>query len=143
MIAVDTNILVYAHRKESPFHHQARRVMIELGEGRVPWAIPWTCLHEFVGVVTHPRIFVPVTPLSVAIEQVDIWLGSPSLSLLGENEGHWHALKACVVASKVTGPMIHDARIAAICVTHGVRELWTADRDFSRFKDLRTRNPLV
>jgi toxin-antitoxin system PIN domain toxin len=143
MIAVDTNILVYAHRKESPFHHRARQVMIELAEGRVAWAIPWTCLHEFVGLVTHPRIFVPATPLSVAVEQVDIWLGSPSLSLLGENEGHWNALKGCVTAAKVTGPMIHDARIAAICVSHGVRELWTADRDFSRFRGLAVRNPLI
>lgn len=143
MIAVDTNILVYAHRKESPFHHRARQVMIELAEGRVAWAIPWTCLHEFVGLVTHSRIFVPATPLSVAVEQVDIWLGSPSLSLLGENEGHWNALKGCVTAAKVTGPMIHDARIAAICVSHGVRELWTADRDFSRFRGLAVRNPLI
>ena len=143
MIAVDTNILVYAHRRESLFHAKARQVMIELAEGRAPWAIPWTCLHEFVGVVTHPRIFVPPTPLSVAVAQVDIWLGSPSLSLLGENAGHWEALKACVVASKVTGPMIHDARIAAICAAHGVRELWTADRDFSRFPGLTVRNPLV
>ncbi len=87
MIAVDTNILVYAHRKESPFHHRARQVMIELAEGRVAWAIPWTCLHEFRWMVTHPRIFVPATPLSVAVEQVDIWLGSPSLEPAGRKRG--------------------------------------------------------
>ena len=143
MIAVDTKILVYAHRKESPVHDRARNVMIGLAEGRSPWGIPWTCLHEFLGVVTHPRIFVPATPLSVAIEQVDIWIASPSLSLFGENDGHWDALKACVAAAKVTGPMIHDARIAAICAAHGVRELWSADRDFSRFRGLAVRNPLV
>jgi predicted nucleic acid-binding protein len=38
---------------------------------------------------------------------------------------------------------VHDARIAALCLQHGVRELWSADRDFNRFPALRTRNPLV
>ena len=143
MIAVDTNILVYAHRRDSPFHDHAAQVLKDLAHGRAAWAIPWACLHEFVGVVTHPRIYSPPSTPAEAIGQIDIWKESPSLTFLGENDGHWDALRACVVASKVTGPMIHDARIAAICVSHGVRELWTADRDFSRFKDLTTRNPLV
>ena len=143
MIAVDTNILVYAHRPDAPFHRAAKRVVTELAEGRTSWAIPWTCLHEFLGVVTHPRVFAPPTPAPIAIEQVDIWMGSPTLSLLGENDGHWDALKGGIAAGKVIGPMIHDARVAAICASHGVRELWTADRDFSRFKELTTRNPLV
>jgi toxin-antitoxin system PIN domain toxin len=143
VIAVDTNILVYAHRRDSSFHEAAARVLKDLSEGRAAWAIPWTCLHEFVAVVTHPRIYSPPSTRAEAIEQIDIWKGAPSLSLLGENDGHWDALKACIEAAKVAGPMIHDARIAAICVSHGVRELWTADRDFSRFKDLTTHNPLV
>ena len=143
MIAVDTNILVYAHRKDSSFHQAAARVMKDLAEGRSAWAVPWACLHEFVGVVTHPRIYSPPSTRAEAIEQIDSWMESPSLSLLGENEGHWNALKSFVTAAKLTGPMIHDARIAAICASHGVRELWTADRDFSRFRGLAVRNPLV
>jgi toxin-antitoxin system PIN domain toxin len=143
MIAVDTNILVYAHRKDSPFHRDAVRVMAALAEGKAPWAVPWTCIHEFLGVVTHPRIYLPATPLAVALDQVEMWTESPSLQLLGENDGHWDALKAAVLAGKVTGPLVHDARVAAICGSHGVRELWTADRDFSRFRGLTVRNPLV
>lgn len=50
---------------------------------------------------------------------------------------------AVAESSKVIGPMIHDARIAACCLTHGVRELWTIDRDFSRFPQIQTRNPLI
>lgn len=143
MIAVDTNILVYAHRPDSAFHKAAARVMLELAEGRTPWAIPWTCLHEFLGVVTHPRIFVPPSPPAVALEQINIWMKSPGLILLAENDDHWDALKSNMATAKASGPMIHDARIAAICAAHGVRELWSADRDFSRFKDLTVRNPLV
>lgn len=143
MIAVDTNILVYAHRRDSSFHHAAAQVLRDLAEGRSAWAVPWACLHEFVGIVTHQRIYSPPSTRVEAVAQIDKWRESPTLNLLGENEGHWEALKACVAAAKVTGPMIHDARIAAICQAHGVRELLTADRDFSRFKDLKTRNPLV
>lgn len=71
MIAVDTNILVYAHRAESEWHARAAAIIAELAEGRVGWAIPWPCLHEFIGIVTHPRIFDPPTPLPRALAQVD------------------------------------------------------------------------
>jgi len=67
----------------------------------------------------------------------------PNLILLVELEGYWKQLSLLLGAGKVTGPMVHDARIAALCLLHGVTELWTADRDFSRFPDLKVRNPLV
>jgi len=70
VIALDTNILVYAHRAESPFHEPARRSVAGLANGASPWAIPWPCLHEFLAVVTHPRIYAPPTPLPRALEQM-------------------------------------------------------------------------
>jgi predicted nucleic acid-binding protein len=82
-------------------------------------------------------------PRGVALEQIDVWLESPTLVTLGEADDHWERLRALVEKGRVEGPKVHDARIAAICLGHGVRELWTADRDFGRFRDLRTRNPLV
>jgi uncharacterized protein len=106
-------------------------------------AVPWPCLHEFLAIVTHPRIYNPPTPLAVALDQVDAWIESPSLNLIRESEGYWPHLKNVIEQGRVVGPKVHDARIAAICLLHGVRELWTADRDFSRFPALMTRNPLV
>ena len=87
MIAVDTNILVYAHREDSPWHDAAYGSIAELAEGRGSWAIPWPCLHEFLAIVTHPKIYAPPTPLEAALEQVAAWLESPSLVLLAESEG--------------------------------------------------------
>ena len=113
------------------------------GESGAPWAIPWPCIHEFLAIVTHPRIYLPPTPLPAAIDQVDAWLESPSLVLLGETVDHWPTIKPLLSHGKITGPQVHDARVAAIAVAHGVRELWTADRDFSRFADLAVKNPLV
>ena len=143
MIAVDTNLLVYAHRSDTSFHEPAKRCIASLAEARAAWAIPWPCLHEFFSVVTRPRLFDPPTACADAVRQVDMWLESPSLTVLGEGPGYWPVLRDLVTSGRVVGPLVHDARIAAICVFHGVRELWTADRDFTRFDALVVRNPLV
>ena len=143
MIAVDTNILVYAHRADSEWHDRAAMRLRELAEGRAPWAIPWPCVHEFLAIVTHPRIYDPPTPVAAALDQMDAWLESPSLVLLTEAGDYWAVLRQLLEAGRVVGSRIHDARIAALCRTHGIRELWTADRDFSRFPDLVSRNPLA
>ncbi len=143
MIAVDTNIAVYAHRVDSRWHAAAAARLRELVEGGGAWALPWPCVHEFLAVVTHPRIYRPPTPLARAVAQVEAWLESPTLVLLGEGDGYWSSLKALATAGKIDGPQFHDARVAALCLTHGVRELWTADRDFSRFPGLRVVNPLI
>ncbi|WP_285566587.1 TA system VapC family ribonuclease toxin [Actinoallomurus iriomotensis] len=142
VIAVDTNVLVYAHRRDSAFHLAAASRVRELAEGRAPWAIPWPCVHEFFSVVTHPRIYAPPSTAEQAIDQIEAWLASPSLVTLGEGTGYWDALRPMLMEGKIAGPLVHDGRIAALCVAHGVRELWTVDRDFSRFSGLSIRNPL-
>lgn len=143
MIAVDTNVLVYAHRQDSQWHDAAAAAVRSLAEGTAPWAVPWPCVHEFLAIVTHPRIYRPPTPHAAAAAQVAAWLASPSLVLLSEGPGYWDVLSAVLKSSKVNGSQVHDARIAALCLHHRASELWTADRDFSRFSDLVTRNPLV
>jgi uncharacterized protein len=143
LICVDTNILVYAHREDSSFHEIAFRCVAELAEGSATWAIAWPCLHEFLAIVTHPRIYEPPTPLSRALDQVDAWVEAPTLALLTESTTHWQTLRALLVDGLIAGPQVHDARVAALCQQHGVRELWSADRDFSRFAGLKVVNPLV
>jgi toxin-antitoxin system PIN domain toxin len=140
MIAVDTNILVHAHRADSPWHAAATERLRELAEG--PWAIPWPSIHEFIAIVTHPKVFDPPTPMDDARKAVDSWLRAPTLAMLCETEGYWEILSALLGRSRVVGPRVHDARIAALCIHNAINELWTADRDFSRFPELRTANPL-
>lgn len=143
VIAVDTHVLVYAHRRDSPWHAKAAAAVRGLAEGSPPWAIPWPCVHEFLAVVSHPRIYRPASTAEQAVAQVEAWMAAPSLVLLGESEGHWPVLARLVRAARVAGPLVHDARIAALCIEHGVKELWSQDRDFTRFRGLRVRNPLV
>ena len=141
MIAVDTNLPVYAHRGDSPWHASAIKALETAA--KVPWALPWPCVHEFLSIVTHPRVFSPPTPLPDACKAVSSWLAAPTVRLLGEPPDYWASLASLLESSRVVGPRVHDARIAALCILHGVSELWTADRDFSRFPALVTRNPLT
>ena len=141
MIAVDTNILLYAHREESPWHDAAIKCLNRLAPRR--WAIPWPCAHEFLAIATHPRIFDPPSPLEDALLAVESWMSSPTVVFLGELEGYGEVLASVLRSAKIVGPRIHDAHVAALCRLHAVEELWTADRDFSRFAGLTTRNPLT
>lgn len=142
MIAVDANILVYAHREDASMHQAALDCITRLAESPAAWCIPWPCVHEFLAIVTHPRIYRPPTPLADAIIQVERWLESPSLRLLGEPPDFWPVLKRTLTTGHVVGPVVHDGRIVALCIQHGVERLWSADRDMSRFAGLKTENPL-
>ena len=143
MIAVDTNILVYAHRGDSEWHEAANEAVTQLANSGNAWAIPWSCVHEFLAIVTHPRIYDPPTPQKTAFEAIKMWQQSPDLRLLNEDLGYIEKLEKLCVNARLKGGRIHDARIAAICMNHGVSELWTADRDFGKFPELNTRNPLL
>jgi predicted nucleic acid-binding protein len=94
LIAVDTNILVHAHREDSPFHAAAAERIAELAEGSATWTIPWPCLHEFLAIVAHPRIYMPASPRFRALDQVDVWIESPTLVLLAEAAEHWSTLRS-------------------------------------------------
>jgi len=141
VIALDTNILVYARRRESKHHRAAQTLLARLAGGREPWALPWPCIYEFLRVVTHPRVFDPPSDLDTVLEDLASLLDSPSLELLGEGSNHADHLFQQVGAGQASGNLAHDAHIAALVREHGVRELWTTDRDFSRFPEIRTRNP--
>ncbi|MGQ0732077.1 MAG: type II toxin-antitoxin system VapC family toxin [Acidobacteriota bacterium] len=143
MIGVDTNILVYAHREDADWHLPAERAVRGLAEGSSGWAIPWPCIHEFLAIVTHPRIFRTPTPIPAALDQLDAWFESPSLARLAEDDDYWELFRGLVAAARIEGPRIHDARVAALCLRHAVHEFWTADRDFSLFPALRVKNPLL
>jgi hypothetical protein len=115
--ALDTNMLVYAHRRDSPWHARALEAVSTLAEGRARWALPWPCVHEFFAIVTHPRIYSPPTSVPAALAQIEAWLESPSIELIAEDVGYWPALRQVLQASRVEGPRVHDAPIATSAVS--------------------------
>ncbi len=144
MIAVDTNVLVYAHRKEAAEHATAYARVRALAEGTEPWAIPWPCVYEFFSIATSPRIWKDAasTP-EQAWAQLEAWFASPTLRLLHETDDFAQVLASFAARGRVRGPVIHDARVAAICVAHGVRVLLSRDRDFALFPELEVENPFT
>ncbi|MCX7231777.1 MAG: PIN domain-containing protein [Burkholderiales bacterium] len=143
MIAVDANILVYAHRDDSPFHERARSTLESLANGPREWAVPWPCAHEFFAIVTHPRIYRTATPPATALAQLRALHALSNLVFIAEADDHLQHLEPLALGARVQGAAVHDARIAAICLAHGVAELWSADRDFARFPALKVHNPVV
>lgn len=143
MIAIDTNILIYAHRTDSSNHEAASRALAELWNSDQPWAIAWPCLHEFLAVVTGPAYGTKVTPLPIALGNIESWASHARCRIIGETAAHLQTLANLTLPAGTRGGAIHDARIAAICIGNGVTELWSADRDFRMFPDLHTHNPLI
>lgn len=143
MQAVDTNVLIYAEITSSQHHRRARQVLVQLAEGAAAWAIPWPCIYEFLRVVTHPRVYHPPVPAEIALQDLRNLLASPSLLLLSETPRHHAVLEDVIRQSGVSGNLIHDAHIVALCLEHGVSELLTGDRDFARFTGMRFTDPFA
>ena len=94
MIAIDTNLLVYAHRSDTPSHDAALRLLQQLAESSEPWAIPWPCVHEFIAVVTGPAFGKWATPLELALDTLRQILAQPRCPVLAETDGHFDLLGA-------------------------------------------------
>ncbi len=136
MIAVDTNILIAAHREELPLHKAALKAVRSLAEGDTAWALPVFCVGEFIRVVSHDRVFDPPTPVAEAVAVIEALLASPSARLLMPGDRFLSLVKSTLDQSAVRGNLVFDAQVAAVCREHGATTLLTEDRDFSRFDGL-------
>ena len=133
MIAVDTNILVYAHREELPLHRKALARLVELAESPFPWGLPVFCIAEFLRVVTHPKLFDPPSAIEDGLAAIAGLVKSPSLALLNPGAMYWNILEEIIRQSRVKGNLLYDAQIVAVCRENGVNDILSEDRDFSRF----------
>ena len=138
MIAVDTNVLVYAHRQETALHRAARTRLTQLAEGNTTWAIPVFCLGEFLRVVTHPRVFDPPYSVDEACAALERVLESPSLRILYPGERFWPLLADAVRQAGASGNLAFDAQLVAVCRESGISTFLTEDRDFARFLEFST-----
>ena len=114
MIAIDTDLLVYAHRRESRHHDTAASIVRGLAEGDDAWAIPWPCCYEFLSVMTNPRSWRDnATSQEQAWRQLTAWVASPSIRLIGETEDFPRILESFVRRPRVIGgscPRRQDSR---------------------------------
>lgn len=140
MIAVDTNILVYAHHSEAPQHPVALETLRSLTEGDTVWGLPIFVIGEFLRIVTHPRgpLRRPSTP-EQAMLAVDGLVEGPRARVLMPGPRYLSLLRKLVLEAKAGGNLVFDAQVAAVCLEHGATTVLTEDRDFSRFPGLTVR----
>ena len=141
MRVADVNVLIYAHRAESPDHEEYARWLTELAEGDEPFASSEIAASGFVRIVTSPRMVETPTPLATALAFVDELHTRPNCVRLRPGPGHWAIFARLCEAVKARGKLVADAYHAALAIEHGC-ELATTDADFARFPGLRWRHPL-
>lgn len=139
MIAVDTNVLIYAHRAETSLHAVASQELVALAEGGTRWGLPVFCIGEFIRVVTHRRVFNPPSTLPQATGFLQDVVASPSCRIVRPGRDFTGLLVDSVLQAGARGNLVFDAQIVALCREHGIATILTNDRDFDRFRDLRVR----
>jgi uncharacterized protein len=142
MLLPDVNVLIYAHRRESPEHERYAEWLTRLAEGPEPFAISELGASGFVRIVTNSRIWDEATATEDALEFIERLRIRSNARLLTHGSASWDIFVRLCVAARARGKLVADAYHAALAIEHGC-ELVTTDSDFARFPGLRHRHPLT
>jgi toxin-antitoxin system PIN domain toxin len=141
--AVDVNLLLYASDSNSEWHERAYAFLESCARGNELFCLGWPTLMGFMRMATHPRIFTrPLSP-DDALRCVDALLELSHVRVLSEGEGFWRHYRAVTSGVPTRGNLVPDAHLAALLRQHGVKVLYTHDRDFRKFDFLDVRDPLA
>ena len=139
-VTLDTNVLVYASNADDPVHERARELVGRLAEGPEIAYLFWPVLLGYVRIVTHPGILTsPLSPRD-AMQNVEALLDRPHVRAPGEADGFWSLFRS-TAGDHVRGVDVPDAHVAALMRQHGVRVIYTRDRDFRQFDGIEPRDP--
>ena len=141
--SLDVNLLLYASDISSPFHAEARSFLESCMNRHDILYLSWPTIMSYLRMATHPSIFdEPLTP-EEAMANVETLLNLPQCRCLAEEDGFWETWRATTGEVSVRGNLVPDTHLAALLRFHGVRRLYTHDRDFRRFDFLDVRDPLA
>jgi toxin-antitoxin system PIN domain toxin len=139
--SLDVNVLLYASDRSSDRHDRAHRFLESCAAGPEILCLTWPTLMSYLRIATHPRIFsAPLSP-DEALGNVAALLALPHVRAVAELEGFVDAYKHVAGETRVRGNLVPDAHVAAILFQHGVRTLYSNDRDFRKFQSLEVRDP--
>ncbi len=141
--SVDVNVLLYASDVESPWHEPAARFLATVPSRPEMLCLAWPTLMAYLRLATHPSVFAaPLTP-SQATANLDALIRLSRVRLLGESERFWESYRRLTSDQPVRGNLVPDAHLAVLLQVHGVRTLYTRDRDFRKFSFLEVRDPFA
>ena len=140
MLLPDLNVLIAAHRSDSPLHEPCRDWLRSVYAGKEPFGLCAPVLIGLVRILTHPRVFSPPDTRDQAFAFVRSLLGHPNALLLNPGRDHVRLFEKLCAAADASGDLVTDAYLAALAIETGA-ELVSADRDFALFPGLRWRRP--
>lgn len=144
MFVVDTNLLLYAADRASPFHKESLRLLDKWRAQPGAWYTTWGILYEFLRVSTHPAVFARPWSADEAWQFIASLLASPGLQVLIETGRHAQALSDVIGQTpQLAGNIMHDVHAAALMLEHGVKVIHTKDAHFHRFAFLTSIDPLA
>ena len=139
---VDANVLIYASNTADPLHRPAVELVQRLAEGPELVYLFWPTLMAYLRIVTHPAILPrPLAP-KVAMQNIEALLERPNVRSPGEGDGFWPIYRS-TSDGRPRGNDVPDAHLAALMRQHGVRLIYTRDRDFRRFDGIKARDPFA
>lgn len=142
MILVDANLLLYAEDSLSDHHESARDWWDAQLSGSDPVGLCWPVINAFIRIGTNPRLHQRPLTLKEASERVQSWLDQPCVRVVQPTDHHWALFQQMLRSGNAVGNLVSDAHLAALAVEHNC-VLYSTDADFSRFKGLKWKNPIV
>lgn len=141
MIVLDANILLYSQNADAPQHAAVRTWLEQTLNGQEWVGLPWITCWAFLRISTHPRLFPSPLPMADAMSVIQQLAAQPRVRMIAPGPQHIRLLEQLALKYQITGPLVTDAALAAVCLEHGAT-LASTDRGFARFEDLRWVNPL-
>lgn len=141
MMALDVNVLVYAHREDVKDHRAYRDWLESVINSNTAYGFSELVLSAFIRVATHPRVFETPSSLEVAIAFAEQLRTAEHAVCLAPGGNHWPLFLNCARSISARGNEIPDAYHAALALEWDC-DWVTTDKGFRRFKGLRVRHPL-
>lgn len=140
---LDANVLLYASDRSSVVHREALSFLHHVAGGDELFYLFWPTVMAYLRIATHPAVFAePLSPAD-AMGNVERLLELPHVQTAGEPERFWSTYRAVAEEADARGNLVPDAHVVALMLTHGVRTIWTRDRDYRRFRGIEARDPFA
>lgn len=140
---IDVNILLYASDARSPMHDRAKEFLVRCATNREVFCLAWVTVMSYLRMATHPAIFERPLTHDEAAHNVGALLNLPHCRAIGEENGFWDTYRHVTADVPTRGNLVPDAQLASILLSHGVKAIYTNDRDFRKFSFLDVRDPLA
>lgn len=141
MILVDANVLLYAEDESSEHHKIAKAWWDQKLSETLPLCLCWPTINAYLRIATNPRVYQNPLTIDQATKRVESWMKQPCLRLVQPTPSHWKIFQKMMKEGQAKANLVPDAHIATIAIENGC-VLYSFDNDFSRFPDLKWKNPL-